>query len=443
MKIDFGTIQNYNTERGFGFVKCTLHSKQSPRGIFFHIKTIKREYYELAEKLDSGSYDNVSFWYEIEKSNKGEQISKLWLNVKEIPSEEFNELRINIEGLWHDIDACTPNWLDQITFSLFGQIRRNELFQERQRLQHQRREAQKEKRKKREAERLRHLEAIRQKERLEAKRRRKKEDERLKYLEYLQEQEHLKVEQLRKQEAERQAKIREIQETKRIAEEQEHQTKLKLRASEIQKICQMHGIEELVHFTHIANLTSILQYGLLGRTQLESMSWVEPPKYNDIHRLDGQREAICLSITFPNYKMFYKYSFNNRSDWVVLLLKPSILWELDCKFYQENAASNNAKENTTEIRTQARKQPEALKKLFSDYGRIKREILEIPNNFTTDPQAEVLVFNQIDTQYINAVHFYNLNIGNRWAKQNPGNFLQSFYGECRYYFSPRQDWEMW
>ncbi len=443
MTIDFGSVQKYNAERGFGFVERTLHSKESTQEIFFHIKTIKRKYYELAQKLDNGSYDGVSFWYEVEKTDKGEQVSKLWLSAEDIPSKQLDGLRTKIEGLWRDIDACTPDWLDQITFLLLGQICRNELFRERQSLQHKRREAQKEERKKREAERLKRLEAIREKEYLEASRRRKKEAERLKYLEYLQEKELLEAEQRRKQQAERQAQIQAVKEAERIAAEQKCQVRLQSRASEIQKICQMYGIEALVHFTHIANLNSILQYGLLGRAQLESMSWVEPPKYNDIHRLDGQREAICLSISFPNYKMFYKYSFNNRSDWVVLLLKPSILWKLDCKFYQENAASKNAKENITEIRTQARKQPEALKNMFSNYGHLKREVLEIPSFFTTHPQAEVLVFNQIDTQYIDAVHFYNLNVGNCWAKQNPGNYLQKFYGECRYYFSPRQDWDMW
>lgn len=443
MTIDFGSVQKYNAERGFGFVKRTLHSKESTQEIFFHIKTIKRKYYELAQKLDNGSYDGVSFWYEVEKTDKGEQVSKLWLSAEDIPSKQLDGLRTKIEGLWHDIDARTPDWLDQITFLLFGQIRRNELFRERQSLQHERREAQKEERKKREAERLKRLEAIREKEHLEAERRRKKEAERLKYLEYLQEKELLEAKQRRKQQAERQAQIQAVKEAERIAQEQERQAKLKFRCIEIQKICQMYGIEALVHFTHIANLSSIFQYGLLGRSQLESMSWIEPPQYNDNYRLDGQREAICLSISFPNYKMFYKYSFNNRSHWVVLLLKPSILWELDCKFYQENAASNNAKENIIEKRNQARKQPEALKNMFSNYGQIKREILEIPNNFTTHPQAEVLVCNPINTQYIDAVHFHSLDVGNWWIKQNPGNHLYKFYSGYRYYFSPRQDWEMW
>ncbi len=443
MTIDFGSVQKYNAERGFGFVKRTLRDKQSTREIFFHIKTIKHEYHELAQKLDSGSYDDVSFWYEVEKTGKGEQVSKLWLSAEDIPSKELDSLTAKIQGLWHDIDAPTPHWLNQITLLLVGQICTDDLIHKRERLQRQRKEAEEEERKKRKAERLKRLEAIREKERLEAERRRKKEAERLKYLKYLQEKERSEAEQRRKHEAERKAQILAAQEAERIAAEQQRQTRLQLRASEIQKICQMYGIEVLVHFTHIANLNSILQHGLIGRSQLESMSWVEPPKYNDIHRLDGQREAICLSISFPNYKMFYKYSFNNRSDWVVLLLKPSILWEQDCKFYQENAASNNAKENIAQRTTQAKKQPEALIQMFSDYERVKRETLDIPNNFTTHPQAEVLVFNQISTQYIDVVHFHSLDVRKQWANLNPGNYSQTFYAGYRDYFSPRQDWQMW
>lgn len=81
--------------------------------------------------------------------------------------------------------------------------------------------------------------------------------------------------------------------------------------------------------------------------------------------------------------------------------------------------------------------------MFSDSERVKRETLELPNNFTTYPQAEVLVFNPINTQYIDTVHFHNLDVGNWWIKQNSGHNLQKFYSGYRYYFSPRQDWQMW
>ena len=418
MTIDFGSVQRYNTGRGFGFVSPTINNfKRSTLEIFFHIKTVKRKYRELAQKLDSGSYQGISFWYEVQKTDKGEQVSKLWLSPKDIPTQELDSLTARIEGLWRDIDASIPHGLNQVTLDVLGQIRRDELNQERERLQHQRRETEEQERKKKEAECLKYLEAIQEKERQAA-------------------------EQRRKEEAERQAQIRVAQEAERIAIEQQRQARLQSRTFKIQKICEMYEIEILVHFTHIRNLSSILQHGLLGRAQLESMSWVEPPQYNDNKRLDGQPRAICLSISFPNYKMFYKYSCDNRSDWVVLLLKPSILWELDCKFYPENAASSNARETLTEIRSDARKQPDALRQMFGDYGHIQSQILGIPINFTTHPQAEVLVFDPIYPPYIEAVHFYSLAVRQQWLSQNSGSYSQEFYG-CKYYFGFRDDFRMW
>jgi hypothetical protein len=128
------------------------------------------------------------------------------------------------------------------------------------------------------------------------------------------------------------------------------------RVSEIQRICIERKIETLVHFTRSQNLSSILQRGLLGRRVVENQSYAICPQYNDSYRLDGYKEAICLSISFPNYQMFYRYSNSDRQNWVILLLEASLLWNLDCAFCQENAASNNV----TTIPIEIRKNPDAL-----------------------------------------------------------------------------------
>ena len=198
----------------------------------------------------------------------------------------------------------------------------------------------------------------------EEKRRRDAEAERLKQIEARREKKRQETELRIKLEAERQEQIRVAQEEVRKKAEQQSQQ----RKNEIRKICcEEIGIETLVHFTHVQNLKSILQYGLIGRSQLKEMSLEF--KYNDQVRLEGQRKAICLSISFPNYKMFYKYRCANSPDsnWVVLFLKSSILWELNCKFYMENAASNNAR--NSDLRGD-RTQPSALRKMFEDYGTI-------------------------------------------------------------------------
>lgn len=210
------------------------------------------------------------------------------------------------------------------------------------------------------------------------------------------------------------------------------------RVSEIQRICTERKIETLVHFTRIQNLSSILQRGLLGRRVLENQSYDIRPQYNDLYRIDGYKEAICLSISFPNYQMFYRYSNSDRQNWVVLLLRASLLWNLDCAFCQENAASNSV----TQIPIEVRKESNALQQMFSDYRGIDREKLRIPDNYPTHPQAEVLVFERIEPRYIHEVQFYNLESAQNWLNNQQAAYTQEFYyGD--HFFRPRQDYQVW
>ncbi|MDB9314238.1 hypothetical protein PN462_14085 [Spirulina sp. CS-785/01] len=137
MKIDFGYIDQYNTKRGFGFVTCTLN-KYPKKRTWFHIKKIKYDYPELAEKLDSGLSKDVEFWYEIDDSvlkknakEKCAKASEIWLDVQDIPEHYKDELIVYIEKIWDNIDTSLPEWLDHITISLLGSARQHELQQKR------------------------------------------------------------------------------------------------------------------------------------------------------------------------------------------------------------------------------------------------------------------------------------------------------------------------
>ena len=117
------------------------------------------------------------------------------------------------------------------------------------------------------------------------------------------------------------------------------------RATQIQHFCMEHKITTLVHFTRIENLNSILQDGLLGRSILHERG--QQFLLNDDYRADRCPEANCLSISFPNYQLFFRFRRErkkseevNDSQWVVLQLDAKILSELDCAFCQRNAASN-------------------------------------------------------------------------------------------------------
>ena len=221
----------------------------------------------------------------------------------------------------------------------------------------------------------------------------------------------------------------------------EENAEFQQRSFQIQQICEEYGITTLVHFTRIENLRCILGEGLLSRSILEPREKVH---FNDPQRLDKQKDAICLNISFPNYQMFYsirermKSEEVNDSQWVVLLLDARVLWELDCAFCQRNAATNAVRS----IPLEERKKPEALKDMFTDFYVIKHQDLPIPKNYPTHPQAEVLVFDRIPTEYINAIHFWDATILEQWRSNYTGTFSDKFFVD-RMYFKPRSDFEKW
>lgn len=63
-------------------------------------------------------------------------------------------------------------------------------------------------------------------------------------------------------------------------------------------------INNLYHFTQAGNLLNIFKYGLLSREILEEEGIHS--YFNDNYRFDNCPHAVCMSIEFPNYKMFYK-----------------------------------------------------------------------------------------------------------------------------------------
>jgi hypothetical protein len=164
----------------------------------------------------------------------------------------------------------------------------------------------------------------------------------------------------------------------------------------IRRLVTEKGITRLCHFTKFENLGNILQNGLVPRNDLveNDINFL----YNDMYRIDGYPNASCLSITFPNYKMFYRYRCNTpNQDWVVIEFKPEVLWEKDCAFCISNAACNSV----TAIPIDQRKTGQAFSGMFENiHDMAPRETTLIPPNCSTNPQAEVLVFSTIEPTYI-------------------------------------------
>lgn len=155
------------------------------------------------------------------------------------------------------------------------------------------------------------------------------------------------------------------------------------------------GIQRLTHFTRIENLRSILINGIQSRAVLGNAEY----QANDQFRMDRRWNASCISISFPNYSLFYKMRENAPgSQWVVLSLDPRLLWELECGFTKYNAA----KSEMAEIPEWELKTPEAFDSLFFDAEyRIEEDI---PDHLPTNPQAEVLAFQTVPPEYITEIH---------------------------------------
>ena len=214
--------------------------------------------------------------------------------------------------------------------------------------------------------------------------------------------------------------------------------------SETRQICYDRGISTLCHFTPSERLSSILHRDFLSRSFLEKLPASVRPPFTDLDRDDGYKDAICLSISFPNYRMFFKKTNGkaNQHKWVVLLLDVRILWENECAFCHQNARF----EPVLRVPLEYRKTNVALERMFwpLDYHETGLRYLrqQIPENYPTHPEAEVLVFDTIPAEYINEVHFYDDTALQTWFKDNPETYSQKLYAN-RQYFKPRCDYKAW
>lgn len=182
-------------------------------------------------------------------------------------------------------------------------------------------------------------------------------------------------------------------------------------------------IPYLVHFTRAGNLVSILLHGLCSVQKAEQLGLT--PQINDTQRLDGHPGAISVSIGFPNHRMFYKCrQLSGASDvWVVLLIAPDLLWDLDCAFCQRNAADHRIRGRPlAELKT-----AEALRGLFHRIdGLPSREEQRLQPFDPTDVQAEVLVFDTIAPGRIIGVAFDNAQTMQKFAHLRGGRSWQVF-----------------
>lgn len=215
-------------------------------------------------------------------------------------------------------------------------------------------------------------------------------------------------------------------------------------AAAIRHVVTRRSIRCLLHFTHASNLASIVEYGVLSRAEC----WCHKikPRINDPVRLDYLQGYVPTSIEWPNWQLFYRYRKLARPEpddnWAVLVIRPDIIWAHPCVFTSINASSYSQ----TSISMKTRGHPEYFEQLFGNEplrGRgIRREQLQIPDNFPTSPQAEVLVRDLVPPDRILRIVVYSelaLRSIARGLPESATNLLKVNPAP----FGRRSDWMHW
>jgi hypothetical protein len=202
--------------------------------------------------------------------------------------------------------------------------------------------------------------------------------------------------------------------------------------STIKEFASERGIKYLMHFTRATNLDSILQRGLILRDRLIAEGYNE---FNDMHRYDGT-SAICMSIDFPNYKMFWGLRKDNPNvEWIILVIAPEVMWTFNCAFCATNAA-------TTAVANTALTQRctlEGLRAMYADWEDKSRSLLNIPSNYPTNPQSEILILEGIPSSLIMGVFVQNEDMKKKLKSKYPNLEVKVNEG----YFSYRSDFAHW
>lgn len=160
-------------------------------------------------------------------------------------------------------------------------------------------------------------------------------------------------------------------------------------------------ISLLLHFTRVVNLPSIMKHGIYPIARVDEID--AKPEINDQHRWDGRLNGTSISIAHPNDRMLYKYRKDDESvDWAVLVLEQSVLWQKECAFCCHNAADARISRQPVEaLMTEA-----AFRGMFDEIdGFASREEQKLKVYDPTDVQAEVMVFDIIEPEYIRGIVF--------------------------------------
>lgn len=187
-------------------------------------------------------------------------------------------------------------------------------------------------------------------------------------------------------------------------------------------------VKYLVHFTPLQNLPTIMSLGLIAREylQYEAIRLALHPGFSDDYRLDGMPNFNCLSITSPNYAMFYGKRNRRSGRWAVIEFDARVLTEIYFDFTPTNAASSNV---AAVGGVNGAERLFMLPELRAKLGLLSCE--------TTDPQAEALCDSILPPSYVRAVYVEH-DSDAVWLKRKGISCIVD-----PTHFRQRRDWQFW
>lgn len=207
-------------------------------------------------------------------------------------------------------------------------------------------------------------------------------------------------------------------------------------AIEIRRAVEARQTPLLVHFTRIENLKGILARGILPVSALGEEAF-----RNDTMRLDGFPEAASLSVSFPNYLMFYKYRcLNPDANWAVVLVSAEVFIEIPCLFFPTNAANGRFR-GVEDEGLEALMGIDGFSGMFLDLPSGCRKERELPETATTDPQAEILAFAPVPPALIRGVILLRPDRDTANVVERTLPLAELAVGGK--FFEPRADWRHW
>ena len=216
----------------------------------------------------------------------------------------------------------------------------------------------------------------------------------------------------------------------------------------IKAILDRRKIRYCVHFTRMDNLNSILSNGLIP-VSIQNKKGMDS-LHNDEQRIDTHLDCTSCSVTFPNYKLFSKFSDYKfpGSTWVMIVLSTDILLSPNNVIYFCHTNAASVVPRCLDVKDLCT--ANSFESMFCETKTIKgekiinRASLQVDDCITTDPQAEILVSDIIEPEFIKGIYFQRQNHADSYFKANGLDLLKKY--ECKIhpdFFSYEVGYMLW